>query len=238
MGVLFPRTSCVAPNQFYTCEASGFSGCCSVNACDFPKGCPDSGSSGQSSNVPTTSTIITVHSGTSASTVSMRLTSSSISAKASTSSQVGTSSHVGTSSSVPLGTLTSSTAKVSTLSNTSHSLTTSAVTGTSSKPGSLFTTSHSTTTTHTMTASNSSSSSTVTSHSPSATPSAMPQPSTHHTGIVVGSAFAGVFALLAIIVLARCCMRIKEGRRRVVERKVEEERVARENATFDRNNVF
>ncbi|OAA53776.1 hypothetical protein SPI_09221 [Niveomyces insectorum RCEF 264] len=40
-----PNVVCPAGTLFYTCEASNYKGCCSVNACDYDGGCP-AGSSG------------------------------------------------------------------------------------------------------------------------------------------------------------------------------------------------
>ncbi|KAI9878424.1 MAG: hypothetical protein M1830_000907 [Pleopsidium flavum] len=40
MPILFPRSDCEKPQQFYTCASNGFNGCCSIDPCGLP-GCPD-----------------------------------------------------------------------------------------------------------------------------------------------------------------------------------------------------
>ncbi|MCJ1240170.1 Glycoside hydrolase 18 protein [Varicellaria rhodocarpa] len=238
MTVLSPRMSCTASQSYYTCSASGFTGCCSVNACDFPQGCPDSGSSGQSSGVPTTSKIITVHSGTLTSTETLRSMTSSIPVKIST-----TSHGVVTLSFPHESSISSTTTKVTKTSPPSKSMPSTTAVSTTHISSTFITVTHSTTTTRTMIASKTlGSTSSASSHTPPATPSATPQSSSHHTGVVVGSAFAGIFALLAIIMLVRFCLRIKQGRKTVIERRIEEERIAREIAVerggYDPRNLF
>ena len=238
MADLFPRMSCSASQSYYTCEASGFTGCCSVNACNFPKGCPDSGSSGQSSGVPTTSKITTIHSGAFTSSETLRPMTSSIPTKVST-----TSHGVVTSNFPHESSISSTTSKVTKTSPSSKSISVTTAVSTTHTSSTFITVTHSTTTTRTMTASKTlSSTSSVRSHTASATSSATPQSSSHHTGVVIGFAFAGIFALLAIIMLVRFCLRIKQGRKTVIERRMEEERIARETAVepgaYDPRNVF
>ncbi|EFX03543.1 hypothetical protein CMQ_471 [Grosmannia clavigera kw1407] len=55
--LLLSREDCSSGTQYYTCASNGFSGCCSVDACDYSDGCPDSSateSSGISSSTVTT----------------------------------------------------------------------------------------------------------------------------------------------------------------------------------------
>ena len=256
MGLIFPRTTCEAPKQYYTCSDNGFAGCCSVNACSSPQGCPDSGSPGQSFGASTSSVVITaVHSST---LISIRpalpTASFSLSHVATTSQQGGALSQ---------GTPTSSIIKASTTTTASHATTTKTTMITATSTKTMVATSSQKMTVATssqkVTALKSvSSSSRVTSHAPSATSTASPHPSNSHGAVLIGVAVAGVFVLIIIIiVLVRCCLRIKRGRKELIARakrmdderradeadfraqkRRDEERYARGHAVFDPNNVF
>ncbi|CAK7217514.1 hypothetical protein SBRCBS47491_003185 [Sporothrix bragantina] len=76
------NTVCPAGTQYYTCAASNYKGCCSVDACDLDNGCPDASST--TTAVTTTTAKPTTSSSKSTSTTSP--TSSSTSASSTSSS--------------------------------------------------------------------------------------------------------------------------------------------------------
>lgn len=64
------NTVCPTGTQYYTCAASGYKGCCSVDACDYDHGCPDGASTGTPSATATSTPAATKSTSTPAATKS------------------------------------------------------------------------------------------------------------------------------------------------------------------------